>query len=61
MAHSEIRYFTIFVVMPRLFFGRGFYDLVLDFMVCAQEPGILQSFFFFFKSGLILNGDKWGP
>ena len=32
-AHSEIRYFPIFVVIPRLFFGRGFYDLVLDFMV----------------------------
>jgi hypothetical protein len=33
MAHSEIRYFPFFVVIPRLFFGRGFYYLVLDFMV----------------------------
>jgi hypothetical protein len=32
MAHFEIRYFLILVVSPRLFFGRGFYDLVLDFM-----------------------------
>lgn len=31
MAHSEIRYFPIFVVIPRLFFGRGFYDLVSGF------------------------------
>jgi hypothetical protein len=34
MAHSEIRHFSVFVVIPRLYFGRGFYDLVLDFMVC---------------------------
>jgi hypothetical protein len=31
MAHSEIRYFPIFVVISRLFFGRGFYDLVSGF------------------------------
>jgi hypothetical protein len=31
MAHPEIRYFSIFVVIPRLFFERGFYDLVCGF------------------------------
>jgi hypothetical protein len=30
MTHSGIRYFPIFVVVFRQFFGRGFYDLVLD-------------------------------
>jgi hypothetical protein len=33
MDHSEIKYFPIFVVIPRLFSGRKFYDLVLDFML----------------------------
>jgi hypothetical protein len=27
--------FSHSVVIPRLFFGRRFYDLVLDFMVCS--------------------------
>jgi hypothetical protein len=31
MAHSELRYFPIFVVSPRLFFGRGVCDLVSGF------------------------------
>jgi hypothetical protein len=34
MAYYEISYFPILEVVPRLFFGRGFYDLFLDFMVC---------------------------
>lgn len=28
MTHPEIRYFPILVVIPRLFYGRGFYDLI---------------------------------
>ena len=28
MAHPEIRYFSILVVISRLFYGRGFYDLI---------------------------------
>jgi hypothetical protein len=31
MAHPEIRYFSIPVVIPRLFYGRGFYGLVPGF------------------------------
>lgn len=27
MAHSEISHFPAFAIIPRLFFGRGFYDL----------------------------------
>ena len=31
MAHLEIRYFPILVIIPRLFFGWEFYDLVSGF------------------------------
>lgn len=37
MAHSEIRYFPTFVVVPRLFFERGFYDLISGFYVLFPE------------------------
>ena len=37
MAHSEIRYFSIFVIIPRLFFGRGFYDLDSGFYGLSLE------------------------
>jgi hypothetical protein len=68
-AHSEIRYFPIFVVIPRLFFGRGFYDpvsgfygLFLDLLPYGLVPGTYGLFLelclmtFFLKSGLVL---KW--
>jgi hypothetical protein len=37
MAHSEIRYFPTFVIIPRMFFGRGFYDLVSGFYGLSLE------------------------
>ena len=41
----EIRCFPFFVAVPRLFFwGRGFYDLVLDFKVCSWSWRLWPSF-----------------
>ena len=50
MAHSEIRYFPIFVVIPRLFFGRGFYDFMSLFLelvsydLVSRTKSLLWSF-----------------
>lgn len=59
--------FPHFVVIPRLFFRRGFYDLVLNFMICSWG-GVLWltvwdlwsipkvgALWPFFKSGLVLK------
>jgi hypothetical protein len=45
MAHSEIRYFPIFVVIPRLFFGR---QVMIVFWILWSVPraGTLRLFFF---------------
>ena len=53
MPHPGIRYFPVFVVISRLFFGRGFYNSVLDFMVCSWSWCLMA---FFLKSDLVL---KW--
>jgi hypothetical protein len=53
MANSEIRDFPIFMVIPRLFFGREFYDFVVDFVVCSWSWCLTA--FFFSKSDLVLK------
>jgi hypothetical protein len=55
MAHSEIRDFLILVAIPRLFSGRGFYDIVSGFYSLFLE---LVPYGLLFKSGLVLKGDK---
>ena len=60
MTHSEIRYFPILVVIPRLFFGRGFYDLVPGFYGLFPElvpyglvPGTCDLFLELVPYGLV--------
>jgi hypothetical protein len=40
----------------RWFFGRGFYDLVMDFMDCLWSWCLMT---IFFEIRPVLNGDKW--
>jgi hypothetical protein len=73
MIHPWIRYFPISVNISRLFFRKGFYDLILDFMVCFWSWYLLAYFFrtyglflelvtyglLFQNQAWSLNRDKW--
>ena len=68
MAHSEMRHFPIFVVIPRLFFGRGFYGLFLELVsydlvsgtYCLFLKLVPYSWCLFLKSGLVLKMETNG-
>jgi hypothetical protein len=60
MAHPEIRYFSILVVISRLFYGRGFYDLIsgisglfLELVTYGLVPGIYSLFLGLVTCGLV--------
>lgn len=59
MAHSELRYFPIFVIIPRLFFGKRFYDLSLELVTYGLFLELVP-YAFFQNQAWSLNGGKWG-